>query len=219
MRNRAVILFLAVCMQFIGLQAFCAKNELPVEGRGYVGTLPELTRDYGPKKSSDEDGNEIPATVSPIPSKDFNSEREIKPVPSDDPSFVNIILKTEKTSKYANDISELIPILESIYDIIDENKNVQLFNAKVYYFNKSVDYFRDKYAGKPESQYISYRRLMELNMHARSVALLRTEAEKYNPYLSYGSAGYIYNPNNLQEQLGFLKTEIRQTILLLRESL
>lgn len=219
MRKCAILSVLIFALLFNGLQAWSAKNELPVDGKGYVGTLPELTRDYGPKKSTDDDGNEIPAKVSPIPSKDFNSEREIKPVPADDPTFVNIILKTEKTSKYANDISELIPILESIYDLIDENKNVQLFNAKVYYFNQSVNYFRDKYAGKPESQYVSYRRLMELSMHAQSVALLRTEAEKYNPYLSYGSAGYIYNPNNLQEQLGYLKTEIRQTILLLRESL
>ena len=45
---------------------------------------------------------------------------------------------------------------------------------------------------------------MELNAHTKSIALLRTEAEKYNPYLSYGSAGYIYNPNNIQEQLGIL---------------
>jgi hypothetical protein len=59
---------------------------------------------------------------------------------------------------------------------------------------------------------------MELSMHARSIALLRTEAEKYNPYLAYGSAGYIYNPNNLREQLDYLKDEIRQTILILRES-
>lgn len=192
-----------------------AKEKLPVEGKGYVGNLPVLTRNYG---SNEEATNNTPVSVSPIPSKDFNSEREIKPAPIEDPSFVNIILKTDKTSKYANDLNELILILEEIYDMIDENKNVQIFNAKVYYFNKSVDYFRDKYANKPESQFVSYKRLMELNTHSRSICLLRTEAERYNPYLSYGSEGYIYNPNNIQEQLGYLKNEIRQTILLLRES-
>ena len=55
-------------------------------------------------------------------------------------------------------------------------------------------------------------------MHARSIALLRNEAERYNPYLAYGSSGYIYNPNNITEQLGYLKTEIEQTILILKES-
>ena len=59
---------------------------------------------------------------------------------------------------------------------------------------------------------------MELSMHAKSIALLRTEAEKYNPYLAYGSAGYIYNPNNITEQLDYLKTEIEQTIIILKES-
>ena len=50
------------------------------------------------------------------------------------------------------------------------------------------------------------------------LAYLRNEAEKYNPYMAYGSDGYIYNPNNIQEQLGYLKSEIEQTILILKES-
>ena len=157
-------------------------------------------------------------SVQSIPSKNFNSESELKPVPDDNPAFVNIILKPDKTSKYLNDIHEIIPILEEIYDLIDDKKDVQLFNAKVYYFNKSIDYFRDKYEDKPESNYVSYKKLMELNIHTRSVALLRTEAKKYNPYLSYGGGGYIYDPNNINEQLDYLKSEIRQVILVLRES-
>ena len=48
--------------------------------------------------------------------------------------------------------------------------------------------------------------------------MLRNEAQKYNPYLAYGSAGYIYNPNNITEQMDFLKTEIEETILLLKDS-
>lgn len=207
------VLIITVLCQY-SLSA-AAKEKLPVEGKGYVGTLPVLTRSYG---SNEEASKTAPAEVSPIPSKDFNSENEIKPAPIEDPSFVNIILKTNKSSKYANDLNELIPILEEIYDMIDDNKNVQIFNAKVYYLNKSIDCFRDKYAHKPESQYVSYKRLLELNTHSRSIAILRTEAERYNPYLSYGSEGYIYNPNNIREQLGYLKNEIRQTVLLLRES-
>lgn len=212
--NISVVLIIFIFFAFSGV--LYAKEKLPVDGKGYIGTLPELTRDYGPKGGEDE---EEAKSVKPIQSKDFNSENEIKPAPSDDPAFVNIILKTDKTSKYANDLNEFIIMLENLYDVIDKGSNVQLFNAKVYYFNRNVDEFRDRYAGKPESSFISYKRLLELNAHTQSVALLRTEAEKYNPYLSYGSSGYIYNPNNITEQLGFLKTEIQQTIILLRESL
>lgn len=181
------------------------------DGKGYVGTLPDLTRSYEPQEAKQQE----PEMVK---SKDFNSENELKPVPRDNPTFVNIILKSDKTSQYVNDLNEFIPMLESIYDLIDNDSNVQVFNAKVYYFNKNADFFRDKYINRPESHFVSYRRLMELSMHARSIALLRTEAEKYNPYLAYGSSGYIYNPNSLTEQLGYLKTEIEQTILLLKES-
>jgi len=173
--------------------------------------LPELTREYDVKNEKTD------TPVKAIPSKDFNSEGEIKPAPVDNPAFVNIILKTDKTSKYLNDVIEFISLLENMYDLIDDDESVQLFNAKVYYFCESVDYFKNKYADKPESAFISYKKLIQLSTHARSVALLRTEALKYNPYLSYENEGSIYNPNNIQEQLNYLKTEIQQTILVLRE--
>jgi hypothetical protein len=191
----------------------CTAKERPESfaGQGYVGILPDLTRDYEAKEETQN-------TPEIIPSKSFNSENEIKPTPRDNPTFVNIILKSEKTSQYVNDINEFIPMLESLYDMIENNSNVQVFNAKVYYFNKSVDFLREKYEKKPESQFISFKRLMELSLHAKSIALLRYEAEKYNPYLAYGSAGYIYNPNNITEQLEYLKTEIEQTIMILKES-
>lgn len=208
--NLFYIFIIVSFLLFQGLSSF-AKQQPISDGRGYVGTLPDLTRDYEPKE-------EEKAPIEAIPSKDFNSENELKPVPRDNPAFVNIILKPDKTSQYVNDLNEFIPMLENISDLIDDGGNVQVFNAKVYFFNKNADYFRDKYLNKPESQFVSYKRLMELSTHAHSIALLRTEAEQYNPYLAYGSSGYIYNPNNIQEQLGYLKTEIQQTIILLKES-
>ena len=204
------LIFLAV-LTVVNFNCCVLARPVSFDGKGYVGTLPYLTREY----EADEPKQTTPEK---IPSKDFNSENELKPVPRDNPAFVNIILKSDKTSQYVNDLNEFIPMLESIYDLIDDNSNVQIFNAKVYYFNKNADYFRDKYMNKPESQFVSYKRLMELSTHARSIALLRNEAEKYNPYLAYGGSGYIYNPNSITEQLGYLKDEIKQTILILKES-
>lgn len=190
---------------------FASQRPESFAGRGYVGTLPDLSRSYESQKPTKH-------TPEMNPSKSFNSENEIKPTPRDNPTFVNIILKSEKTSQYVNDINEFIPMLESIYDMIENDSNVQVFNAKVYYFNKSTEYLKEKYEKKPESQFLSFKRLMELSLHAKSIALLRSEAEKYNPYLAYGSAGYIYNPNNISEQLNYLKTEIEETIIILKES-
>lgn len=191
----------------------CAKDDRPdsYTGRGYMGTLPDLTRTYQPSKEK-----KLAPEMKPV--KDFNSADEVKPVPRDNPTFVNMILKSEKTSQYVNDLHEFIPMLEDIYDLIEDESNVQIFNAKVYYFNKSAEYLREKYENKPESQFVSYKRLMELSTHAKSIALLRSEAIKYNPYLAYGSAGYSYNPNNIAQQLEYLKTEISKTILILKES-
>lgn len=214
--NRCKFFTFSLILLFFCTTNCYAKEKLPVEGKGYIGTLPVLTRNYVPK--GEENGKkENSSQVNSIPSKDFNSENEIKPAPTQDPTFVNIILKTDKTSKYANDLNELIPILENIYDLIDDKQSAQLFNAKVYYFNKSADYFKEKYANKPEENFISYRKIMELSTHAKSIAVLRTEAYKYNPYLAYGTEGYIYNPNNIDQQLEYLKTEIQQAIVLFRD--
>jgi hypothetical protein len=211
---RKIYLYIPILVLLLAMSGNFAYSKNAPEnfgGRGYVGTLPDLTRGYEPVPEK---------KISPDiqPAKDFNSESEIKPVPRDNPTFVNIILKSDKTSQYINDLNEFIPMLENIYDLIDNESNVQIFNAKVYFFNKNADFFREKYNNKPEAQFVSYKKLLELSLHAKSVALLRNEAQKYNPYLAYGSSGYIYNPNNISQQLEYLKAEIEQTILLLKEA-
>ena len=206
-----LILFVIVSFIFSTSSAIAKENKSYTGSSGYIGTLPDLTGDYTHKNPTTD------KPVTSIPSKDFNSEKVIKPIPENDPTFVNIILKRDKASQYVNDVNEFIPILESLYDLIDDEEGVQLFNAKVYFLTKSVDYFRDKYANKPESQFVSYKKLMELSTHANSIALLRNEAQKYNPYLAYSGEGYLYNPNNIQQQLGYLKSEIKEVILVLRD--
>ncbi len=59
---------------------------------------------------------------------------------------------------------------------------------------------------------------MELSLHAHTVAQLRTEAEKYSPYLAYTGTGQIYNENNINEQLQYLKDEIEQAIVIIKEA-
>lgn len=212
MKNcRYLSIFIILSLLFFS-NTFCFAKTTQSAGKGYVGTLPDLTRNY---ESKEQTKPKTPST----PAKDFNSENAIKPIPEDDPTFVNIILKPDRTSKYIVELREFIPMLENIFDILDEdNDNVQVFNAKVYFFNKSANYFRDKYANKPESNYVSYQKLMDLNTHARSVALLRSEAVRYNPYLAYENEGSVYHPNNIKQQLDYLKTEIEQIILMIREA-
>lgn len=180
-------------------------------GSGYVGTLPDISGSFSTSE---------PAKTKPTyeKTKRFNSADEIVPVPRDNPAFVNIILKTDKTSPYLNDINELLPQLENILYCIENNYEVQRFNAKVYFFNQTVKYLEDKYSDKPESGYVSFQKLLTLSTHAQSVATLRAEAEKYKPYLAYTGAGYLYNENVIDQQLDYLKTEIEETIVVLKDA-
>ncbi len=190
---------------------FAARSMGNFEGQGYVGTLPDLTKSFHSTE---------PAEAKPVydKTKQFNSENQLKPIPRDNPAFVNIILKQDKTSPYLNDINDFIAILEKIYDSIENQEDVQKFAARVYFFTKNADYFRDKYTGKPESSYISFEKIMELSLHASTVSQLRSEAERYSPYLAYTGAGKIYNANNINEQLEYLKAEIEQTIAVLKDA-
>ena len=100
---------------------------------------------------------------------------------------------------------------------IEKNYDVQKFNAKVFFFNKTVEYLQGKYKDLPESSYTSFQKLLTLNTHTKSVATLRAEAEKYRPYLAYTGAGYLYNDNVINQQLDYLKTEIEETIVVLKD--
>ena len=179
--------------------------------QGYMGTLPDLTKEQKPTE---------PSVTHPIfdKTKDFNSANELKPIPDDNPEFVNIILKQDKTSPYINDLREFIDMFEQIYESIDTHENVQRFAARVYFLNKNAEYFRDKYSDKPEGSFISFEKVLEISNHAKNVSELRTEAEKYKLYLTYNGSGSIYTANNIDKQLNYLKTEVEEVINLLKET-
>lgn len=211
--KKSLILVLALILSSnCSAYALFGKDKtLEPEERGYVGTLPNLTKQYDTSE---------PAESSPIfeKTKNFHSANELKPIPREDPAFVNIILKPDKTSQYLNDLNDFILMLEKIYDSIENREDVQKFVAKVYFFKKNADYFRDKYATKPESYYESYQRVLDLSLHANAVSQLRAEAEKYKPYLAYSGAGKVYNSENIDQQLEYLKSEIESTIAVLKEA-
>ena len=100
-------------------------------------------------------------------------------------------------------------------------KRIYVFSLVILFnkiFTQNVQYLQEKYEGKPESTYESFNKLLVLSTHSQSVATLRSEAEKYRPYLAYGGAGYLYNDNVINEQLDYLKSEIEDTIVVLKEA-
>ena len=184
--------------------------EAELEGKGYAGTLPKLEKVFQKKEQK---------VVTPIfeSQKDFNDPSELKPVPSDNPSFINIISKKDKTSQYIIDANEIIPLLERLVDCIEEDASVQLFNTRANVVAMNIDHLMTKYDGQPESYYESFKKLTEINQAVKSIAQLRKEALVYQRYLAYQSTGSIYNPENINRQLQYLLEELNDAILLLRQ--
>jgi len=183
--------------------------EKELQGKGYAGDLPRI------EDSIEKSKTKISEPI--VEPQQFDNPAELKPVPKDNPAFIDIIQKKDKTSQYVNDVNTIIPMFEKLYDSIDENENVQLFVSKANLLTVNVDYLAKKYEGKPESYYESFRKMVEVNQYVKTLMTLRKEAAKYQRYMAYTESGSIYSPANIEQQLDYLKEEINSAILLLRE--
>ena len=184
--------------------------EQELQGKGYAGNLPEIGEKIERSKTK---------VTTPVfeAQEGFDDPAELKPTPKDNPAFINIIQKKDKSSPFVNDANEVIPMLEKLVDCIEDNESLQLFITKANLLTLNVDNLTEKYNGKPESYYESFRKLQEVNRYVKSIALLRKEAVTYQRYLAYSESGSIYNPENINQQLQYLLEELNTAILLLRE--
>ena len=184
--------------------------EAELEGKGYAGSLPNLEKVFQKKE------NKVSTPIFES-QKDFNDPKDLKPVPRNNPAYLNIITKQDKTSQYVIDANEIIPLIERLVDCIEENGNVQLFNTRANVLAMNLDHLMAKYDGQPESYYESFKKLVEINRAVKSIAQLRKEAVTYQRYLAYQSTGSIYNPENINQQLEYLLEELNSAILLLKQ--
>ena len=184
--------------------------EKELQGKGYAGTLPSL----GDKIEKSKTKVTTPIFES---QENFNDPADLKPVPKDNPAFINIIQKKDKTSNFAEDANEIIPMLEKLVDSIEDNESLQLFITKANLLTLNIDNLAEKYKGKPESYYESFRKLQEVNNYVKSISTLRREAVTYQRYLAYSTTSSIYYPENIAKQLKYLMEELTTAILLLKE--
>lgn len=184
--------------------------EAEMQGKGYAGTIPDLSTKFKPKEQK---------VTTPIfdSQKGFNDPSDLKPIPRDNPAFIDIIQKKDKTSTYVIDANEIIPIMEKLVDCIEEDGSVQLFITRANVLSMNLDHLMLKYEGQPESYYESFKKLMEINRYVKSIALLRKEAVTYQRYLAYQASGSIYNPENIAQQLEYLKEELNASIIMLKQ--
>lgn len=192
------------------------KNESKnaAESDGYKGTLPTLEKKETPKPPATEKKSSTPVYEA---NEDFGDPATLKPTPRDNPAFVNIMLKTDKSSSYLNHINDMISYIEKIIDSIENHESDQLFIAKARVFKFKVDHLKRTYDGKSESYYASYRKLQEVGAQTETIATLRNEAVTYKKYLAYQTTGSVYNPANIAMQLEYLKKELEDTLMILKD--
>ena len=183
--------------------------EKELQGKGYAGDLPNIEEPASKSK--------VKVAEPMFEPQQFDNPSDLKPVPRDNPAFIDIIQKQDKASQYVNDVNNIIPMLEKLHDCIDDNESLQLFVSKANLLTSNIDWLIAKYDGKPESYYESFKKLAEVNRYTKTLMTLRREAVQYQRYLAYTESGSIYNPENIEQQLDYLKEEINSAILLLRE--
>ena len=212
--KRLVLILISLSLILPTQAAFFNKKdkalEAEMQGKGYAGTLPDLTTKFQKKEQK---------ITTPIfeSQKGFDDPKDLKPVPKDNPAFIDIIQKKDRTSKYVLDANEIIPMMEKLVDCIeDDTNNVQLFVTRANVLSMNLDHLMGKYEGQPESYYESFRKMMEVNRYVKSISLLRKEAITYQRYLAYQASGSIYNPENINQQLEYLKEELNAAILMLK---
>ena len=182
-------------------------------GAGYKGSLPNIEGSFEYKRST-------PSVTKPIYNTIDETEKKpnYKKVPRENKTYIDIILKKDRTSPYINDLNDVILILEKMQKCIDNGGSIQKFNAIASSIIDHADYMSEKYANSPERYYISFAKLQNIAVQARNIATLRCESLVYIKYLTYQEEGQIYSKDSINRQLQIFREELESTIKIMKDS-
>lgn len=184
-------------------------------GAGYKGTLPNINAEFAYKREAKDTSNPPYTPVNPQDNTEDKKE-ELLQIPRDNNAYLEIIIKKDKTAQYITDTNKIILIIEKLKKCIENGQDIQKFNAIVSNLIDHIALMETSYKGKAESNYISYRNLLQLSETARNVAVLRTEGQVYNKYLPYSSSGSVYTSDNIQAHLNLLLDTVNESLYVLK---
>lgn len=182
-------------------------------GAGYKGSLPNLNSEFEYIRTTPKVTKPLYNTMD-----EFDHPAQFQKVPRENKSYIDIILKKDRTSPYVNDLNDILPILGKMKKCIDNQCSVQKFNAIASSIIDHADYMSTKYADRPERFYISYSKLQNTAAHARAVATLRCESQIYIKYLTNQGEGQVYSKASIQKQIAIFEAELENTIKILKDS-
>lgn len=195
-------------MRKIPLILICAF--LTMGAAGYNGSLPNVQGDFAYKKKAPE------VSTPPFTPAENEDQLELKKIPRENKSYLEIIIKKDKTAQYTKDINNIILLLEKLKTCIESQQDIQKFNAIVSNLIDHISFVEAEYKDKPEANYMSYKNLKQLSQEARNVAVLRTESQIYNKYLPYSAQGAAYTQKNITNQLQILLSSVNNSLYILK---
>ena len=177
-------------------------------GAGYQGTLPDLDAEMSYKIKSTK--------LKHAPFMQSDKEPVLQEVPKTNKEYVDIIIKKSRTSEYVKDIQPVISLLDKFKTYIEDDKDIQMFNAIASNYLDHAAYIQRKYANRPERHYASYRAMIALAEDTRDAASLKSEGVIYTKYLPYSQDGQKYSKENLRANSDALLKKIYDTLYVLK---
>lgn len=181
-------------------------------GAGYEGKLPDLEADMAYKIKT----KKVKTTPFAKPKEGQPQKQELIKVPRENKEYVDIIIKKDRTSEYVKDIQPVIAVLEKFKNYIEDDVNVQMFNACASSYIDYAYFIQTKYKDRPEKYYASYRAITGIIEDTRTAATLRAEAVAYKKYMPYSAEGQKYSKESLDENSKYLLKKIYDTLFVLK---
>lgn len=186
-------------------------NETEVVPKGYYGTLPNINEDFKYKNQSAPSVPKVDMQV--IDEQNKLNEENLKKAPFDDSLFLDMVIKKEPNSEYVNDIQKIKFALDNLKKCIEENGEIQRFNACVNHLELYVQNLKKKYEDKSESLKESYIILLNTNYQAKVLGNLKYDANYYARFVP--TQGGQYSKENIALEEKNLLNKINKTIFLL----
>lgn len=185
------------------------EEEIP---QGYYGSLPDIEGDFKYKQQSSN--SSIREDLEVVEEEEIHNQ-ELKKAPYDDTLFLDVIIKKEKASNYINDVQKTKFALGNLKKCLEEQGDIQRFNACVNMLDMLVKNLKTKYENTSDSLRESYIDILSTNYHSKILGNLRYDANYYARYIPTQQGKYS-KENILSEQEKLLN-RVNKTIFLINQ--
>ena len=186
------------------------KKDSKEEQKGYWGVLPDIGRDFQYKRQ--EFASSKNEDLKTPEKKDLSGD-ELKKAPYDDALFLDVIVKKDKSSNYLNDLQKTKFALLNLKKCIEENGDIQRFNACVNMIDLYTKNLKTKYQNKSESFKESYIDILTTNYHAKVLGNLLYDSNYYARYIPTMQGKY--SEQNIENEKQKLLVRINKTLFLI----